>query len=66
MEIASIAGLLRHSDRGVAQGYVRLDAALIVAADRMPVLIAELLDVCPRARDVLTPTAKTIKNVLTA
>src|SRR5271170_7364142 len=40
----TIAGLLGHSARGVTQGYVHLDAALIVAADRVSARIAELLD----------------------
>ena len=40
----TIAGLLGHSARGVTQGYVHLDSALVVAADRVSVRIAELLD----------------------
>src|SRR5208337_3440525 len=40
----TIAGLLGHSARGVTQGYVHLDGALVVAADRVSVRIAELLD----------------------
>jgi integrase len=39
----TIAGLLGHSARGVTQGYVHLDSALVVAADRVSVRIAELL-----------------------
>ena len=40
----TIAGLLGHSARGVTQGYVHLDTALIVAADRVSAEIAKLLD----------------------
>lgn len=40
----TIAGLLGHSARGVTQSYVHLDSALVVAADRVSVRIAELLD----------------------
>jgi integrase len=40
----TIAGLLGHSARGVTQGYVHLDAALVVAADRVAAEIADMLD----------------------
>jgi site-specific recombinase XerD len=40
----TIAGLFGHSARGVTQGYVHLDSALVVAADRVSERIAELLD----------------------
>lgn len=40
----TIAGLLGHSARGVTQGYVHLDAALVVAADRVSTEIARTLD----------------------
>ena len=40
----TIAGLLGHSARGVTQGYVHLDTALVVAADRVSAEIAKLLD----------------------
>ena len=40
----TIAGLLGHSARGVTQGYIHLDAALVVAADRVSAEIAHLLD----------------------
>ena len=40
----TIAGLLGHSARGVTQGYIHLDAALVVAADRVSAEIARLLD----------------------
>ena len=40
----TIAGLLGHSARGITQGYVHLDAALVVAADQISVEIAQLLD----------------------
>lgn len=45
----TIKGLLGHASRGVTQGYVHLDAALVVAADSVSASIAELLD-CTRAR----------------
>jgi integrase len=40
----TIAGLLGHSARGVTQGYVHLDAALVVAADGVAAEIAKMLD----------------------
>jgi integrase len=40
----TIAGLLGHSARGVTQGYIHLDAALVVAADRVAAEIADMLD----------------------
>ena len=40
----TIAGLLGHSARGVTQGYVHLDTALIVAANQVAAAIAQLLD----------------------
>jgi hypothetical protein len=40
----TIAGLLGHSARGVTQGYVNLDAALVVAADRVAAEVANMLD----------------------
>jgi integrase len=40
----TIASLLGHSARGVTQGYVHLDTALIVAANRVSAEIANLLD----------------------
>jgi integrase len=40
----TIAGLLGHSARGVTQGYVHLDTALVVAADRVSAEIAQLLN----------------------
>jgi hypothetical protein len=36
--------LLGHAARGVTQGYVHLDAALAIAADRVSAEIAKLLD----------------------
>jgi integrase len=50
----TIAGLLGHSARGVTQGYIHLDTALVVAADRVSAEIARLLDG--------TTTAKTSKR----
>jgi integrase len=40
----TIAGLLGHTARGVTQGYVHLDTALIVAADRVSAEIRQMLD----------------------
>jgi integrase len=40
----TIAGLLGHSARGVTQGYVHLDTALVVAADSVSAEIAKKLD----------------------
>ena len=40
----TIAGLLGHSARGVTQGYVHLDTALVVAADHVSAEIAQMLD----------------------
>lgn len=40
----TIAGLLGHSARGVTQGYVHLDAALVVAADRVAAQITAMMD----------------------
>jgi integrase len=40
----TIAGLLGHSARGVTQGYVHLDTALVVAADRVSTEIEKLLN----------------------
>jgi integrase len=42
----TIAGLLGHSARGITQRYVHLDTALVVAADRVSMAIATMLD-CP-------------------
>jgi hypothetical protein len=39
----TIAGLLGHSAHGVTQRYVHLDTALVVAADRVPMEIANKL-----------------------
>jgi hypothetical protein len=39
----TIAGLLGHSARGVTQRYVHLDTALVVAADRVSMEIANML-----------------------
>ena len=40
----TIKGLLGHSSRGVTQGYVHLDVALVVAAERVSAEIANILD----------------------
>ena len=40
----TIAALLGHAARGVTQRYVHLDAALVVAADKISGRIAALLD----------------------
>jgi integrase len=50
----TIAGLLGHSARGVTQGYVHLDTALVVAADRVSAQLEALLD--------STATGKTSKR----
>jgi integrase len=52
----TIAGLLGHSARGVTQGYIHLDTALVVAADRVSAEITRLLNG--------TLTAKILKNRL--
>lgn len=48
----TIAGLLGHAPRGVTQDYIHLDAALVVAANRVSAEIARTLDetVARRAR----------------
>ena len=53
----TIAGLLGHSARGVTQGYVHLDTALIAAADRISSELARLLD--------STDNVKPSKNIIT-
>lgn len=40
----TIAGLLGHSARGVTQGYIHLDTALVTAADKVALEIAKILD----------------------
>ena len=40
----TIAGLLGHASQGVTQRYVHLDAALVLAADRVSHHIVQLLD----------------------
>lgn len=40
----TIKGLLGHAPRGVTEGYVHLDAALVVAADQVAARMVELLD----------------------
>lgn len=40
----TIAGLLGHAPRGVTQGYIHLDAALVVAAHQVSAEIAQALD----------------------
>jgi hypothetical protein len=40
----TIAGLLGHSARGVTQGDVHLDAALVIAANHVSAEIAKMLD----------------------
>ncbi|SEE39964.1 Site-specific recombinase XerD [Rhizobiales bacterium GAS191] len=55
----TIAGLLGHTARGVTQGYVHLDAALIVAANQVAGRIASLLDGESAAKQYSNkPTAK--------
>ena len=55
----TIAGLLGHSARGVTQGYVHLDTALIAAADRISASIAKLLD-SKGAAKTSEPSAQTM------
>ena len=55
----TIAGLLGHSARGVTQGYVHFDTALIVAADRVSAEIAKLLDGTNATRKSKKSTEKT-------
>jgi integrase len=50
----TIAGLLGHSARGVTQGYVHLDAALGVAADRVAAEIEKMLEGRGTARNPKT------------
>lgn len=40
----TIKGLLGHAPQGVTQGYVHLDAALVVAADQVSARVEDLLD----------------------
>ena len=40
----TIKGLLGHAPRGVTQGYVHLDIALVVAADKVSTAISDMLD----------------------
>ncbi len=54
----TIAGLLGHAARGVTQGYVHMDAALVVAADRVSAEIAEMLDGAAAAK----PARKMLKK----
>ncbi|HZT89855.1 MAG TPA: site-specific integrase [Stellaceae bacterium] len=57
----TIAGLLGHSARGVTQGYVHLDTALVVAADRVSAELAKMLD-----SSAATPTSKKSAQMVTA
>ncbi|MYZ46323.1 tyrosine-type recombinase/integrase [Propylenella binzhouense] len=54
----TIKGLLGHAPRGVTQGYVHLDVALVVAADQVAARMAELLD-GPRAKTAKTKRGTT-------
>jgi integrase len=56
----TIKGLLGHSSRGVTQGYVHLDVALVVAAERVSAEIESLLDgkEARRAANVNAPFAR--------
>jgi len=62
----TIAGLLGHSARGVTQGYVHLDAALVVAADRVSTEIAELLDRAPAENTTKTSAQRRATTVVAA
>lgn len=62
----TIAGLLGHSARGVTQGYVHLDAALIVAADRVSAAVAEMLDVSGTAKNPKRVPRKQLASTMAA
>jgi integrase len=57
----TIAGLLGHSARGVTQGYIHLDTALVVAADRVSAELAKMLD-----SSAATATSKKSAQTVTA
>lgn len=54
----TIARLLGHASKGVTQGYVHLDHALVDAADRASSVIAEALDGRPGAEIVAKPSLR--------
>ena len=62
----TIAGLLGHSARGVTQGYVHLDTALVVAAERVSARIAELLDGVASGTEGKRGSRKEVAGVIAA
>ena len=60
----TIAGLLGHSARGVTQGYVHLDTALIVAADRVSAEIRQMLDGAVANEDGKSPPQKHVEAAI--
>ena len=62
----TIAGLLGHSARGVTQGYVHLDTALVVAADRVSAEIAQLLDGGAAAKHAKKMSKKNLATAMAA
>ena len=62
----TIAGLLGHSARGETQGYVHLDTALIVAADRVSAKIAKFLDGMNDTRKSKRSMEKTVTTKVAA
>lgn len=56
----TIAGLLGHSARGVTQGYVHLDTALIAAADRVSAKVAQMLDDAAATQQSVTRSEKRV------
>ncbi len=62
----TIAGLLGHSARGVTQGYVHLDTALIVAADRVSAEIGQILDGEAVAQHSKKPSKEHVANAMAA
>ena len=62
----TIAGLLGHSARGVTQRYIHLDAALVVAADRVSAEIAQMLDGGVTAKQAQMPLRKHLAAAVAA
>jgi integrase len=60
----TIAGLLGHSARGVTQGYVHLDTALIVAADRVSAEIRQMLDGAAANEDGKSPPKEHVEAAI--
>jgi integrase len=62
----TIAGLLGHAARGVTQGYVHMDAALVVAADRVSAEIAQMLGGASAAKPARKMLKKRPENSMVA